>query len=67
MIGIIDVGVGNIQSIKNWLDRCTVKWEIIETSYALPHSIGTKTFFQPLLKIFKTLLGTIIFIKVKKK
>jgi len=32
MIGIIDVGVGNIQSIKNWLDRCTVKWEIIETS-----------------------------------
>ena len=43
------------------------KWEIIETSYALPHSIGTKIFFQPLLKIFKTLLGTIIFIKVKKK
>ena len=30
MIGIIDVGVGNIQSVKNWLDRCIVNWEIID-------------------------------------
>lgn len=32
MVGIIDVGVGNIQSIKNWLDRCIVNWEVIETN-----------------------------------
>ena len=32
MIGIIDVGVGNIKSIKNWLDRCIVSWEIIDNS-----------------------------------
>ena len=32
MIGLIDVGVGNIQSIKNWLDRCEVNWEIIDNS-----------------------------------
>ena len=32
MIGLIDVGVGNIQSIKNWLDRCIVSWEIIDNS-----------------------------------
>jgi len=30
MVGIIDVGVGNIQSIKNWLDRCIIEWEVIE-------------------------------------
>ena len=32
MIGLIDVGVGNIQSIKNWLYRCEVNWEIIDNS-----------------------------------
>jgi len=32
MIGIIDVGVGNILSIKNWLDKCIVNWEIINNS-----------------------------------
>jgi imidazole glycerol-phosphate synthase subunit HisH len=35
MVGIIDVGVGNIQSIKNWLDRCIVNWEIIDNSKSL--------------------------------
>jgi imidazole glycerol-phosphate synthase subunit HisH len=35
MVGIIDVGVGNIQSIKNWLDRCIVNWEIIDNSKRL--------------------------------
>jgi glutamine amidotransferase len=29
MIGIIDIGIGNIRSIKNWLDRCIMNWEII--------------------------------------
>lgn len=30
MVGIIDVGVGNIGSIKNWLDRSIVNWEVID-------------------------------------
>jgi imidazole glycerol-phosphate synthase subunit HisH len=29
IVGIIDVGVGNIRSIQNWLDRCVIPWEII--------------------------------------
>lgn len=43
------------------------KWNITDTNYALPHSFGAKSFFKPILKIFKTLLGTIIFIKARKK
>jgi glutamine amidotransferase len=29
MVGIIDVGLGNIKSITNWLDRCVVPWKLI--------------------------------------
>lgn len=43
------------------------KWELIKTSYELPHSFGAKKFFKPILRIFRRLLGTIIFIKVRKK
>ena len=32
MVGIINVGVGNIQSVKNWLDRSIVNWEIIDNT-----------------------------------
>jgi imidazole glycerol-phosphate synthase subunit HisH len=35
MIGIIDVGVGNIGSIKNWLDRSIVNWELIDNPLEL--------------------------------
>ena len=30
MVGIINVGVGNIRSIKNWLDRSIVNWDVID-------------------------------------
>jgi len=29
MVGIIDIGLGNIKSITNWLDRCVVSWKLI--------------------------------------
>jgi len=29
MVGIIDIGLGNIKSITNWLDRCVVPWKLI--------------------------------------
>jgi imidazole glycerol-phosphate synthase subunit HisH len=32
MVGIINVGVGNIQSVKNWLDRSIIDWEIIDNT-----------------------------------
>ena len=43
------------------------KWEIINTSYALPYSIGSINILKPIIQFFKTLLATIIFIKVKKR
>ena len=30
MVGIIDIGLGNIKSITNWLDRCIVPWKLIK-------------------------------------
>ncbi len=32
MIGIIDIGLGNIKSITNWLDRCVIPWKLINSS-----------------------------------
>ena len=29
MVAIIDIGLGNIKSISNWLDRCNVPWKLI--------------------------------------
>lgn len=29
MVGIIDIGLGNIKSITNWLERCVVPWKLI--------------------------------------
>lgn len=29
MVGIIAIGLGNIKSITNWLDRCVVPWKLI--------------------------------------
>lgn len=29
MVGIIDIGLGNIKSITNWMDRCVVPWKLI--------------------------------------
>jgi glutamine amidotransferase len=29
MVGIIDIGLGNIKSITNWLDRCVVPWKLV--------------------------------------
>ena len=29
MVGIIDIRLGNIKSITNWLDRCVVPWRLI--------------------------------------
>ena len=29
MVGVIDIGLGNIKSITNWLDRCVVPWKLI--------------------------------------
>ena len=59
MIGIVDVGVGNIQSIKNWLDRCITNWEIIDNSknlniyslIILPGVGSAKLFAENLKKI----------------
>jgi imidazole glycerol-phosphate synthase subunit HisH len=31
MVGIIDIGLGNIKSITNWLDRCVVPWKLIQS------------------------------------
>jgi len=57
MIGIIDVGVGNIQSIKNWLDRCEVNWEITDDSKILDNysliilpGVGSAKLFSDNLK-----------------
>ena len=57
MIGIIDVGVGNIQSIKNWLDRCEVNWEITYDSKILDNysliilpGVGSAKLFSDNLK-----------------
>lgn len=30
MVGIIDIGLGNIKSVTNWLDRCVIPWELIQ-------------------------------------
>lgn len=35
MVGIVDIGIGNIQSIKNWMNRCNVNWEIIPIEESL--------------------------------
>jgi glutamine amidotransferase len=35
MVGIVDVGVGNIKSVKNWLDRSIINWEVIDPSSSL--------------------------------
>lgn len=43
------------------------KWNIEESSYALPYSIGTSIFFKPFLSFFGKLIATIIFIKATKK
>jgi glutamine amidotransferase len=32
MVGVVDVGLGNIKSITNWLDRCIVPWKLIKDS-----------------------------------
>ena len=29
MVGVLDIGLGNIKSITNWLDRCVVPWKLI--------------------------------------
>jgi SAM-dependent methyltransferase len=42
-------------------------WEILDTSYELPHSFANTRLFKFFLSIFKTLIGTIIFVKAKKK
>ena len=31
MVGVIDIGLGNIKSITNWLDRCVVPWTLINS------------------------------------
>ncbi len=31
MVGVIDIGLGNIKSITNWLDRCVVPWKLIHS------------------------------------
>ena len=31
MVGVIDIGIGNIKSVTNWLDRCVVSWELINS------------------------------------
>jgi SAM-dependent methyltransferase len=43
------------------------KWEIKVSSYELPYPLGQTKLFKFLIKMFKTLIGTIIFIKVLKK
>ena len=42
------------------------KWEIVKSSYELPHSFGTSKIFRPILNLFKRLIATVIFIKAKK-
>lgn len=37
MIGIINVGIGNVSSIKNWINNCNVSWEIINDDSCLKH------------------------------
>ncbi|MAS82682.1 MAG: hypothetical protein CMF45_08335 [Legionellales bacterium] len=41
-------------------------WKIIEYSYEFPHSLRSLWFFKIILKFFKAIVGTIIFIKAKK-
>ena len=31
MVCVIDIGFGNISSIKNWLSRCVIDFEIVES------------------------------------
>ena len=32
MVGIIDIGFGNIRSITNWLDRSTISYKVLSLS-----------------------------------
>ena len=43
------------------------KWKVLTSSYVLPYYFTTYRFFRPILKIFGTLIGTIIFLKATKK
>ena len=29
MVGIVDISLGNVKSVTNWLDRCNVQWTLI--------------------------------------
>ena len=42
------------------------KWDLIQTSYEFPHFFGKIKFFRIFLYLFKTLVGTIIFVKAQK-
>ena len=64
MIGIIDVGVGNVLSIKNWLDKCIVNWEIINDSENLENysliilpGVGSARLFMQKLKEYGLFIG----------
>ena len=48
MVGIIDIGFGNIRSITNWLDRSTISYEVL----SLPNNLSKFDFkVQPLIKL----------------
>ena len=54
-----------LSELKNFMPA--EKWEIEESSYALPHSFGTSKYFKPILFLFRKLIATVIFIKATKK
>lgn len=67
MVGIIDIGIGNICSVKNWLDRCIINWEVIgdpsklnKYSLIILPGVGSAMLFVERLHksgFFKALIG----------
>ena len=43
------------------------KWELVSHSFELPHSLARSRFLKPIVNVFKSLMATIIFVKVIKK
>ena len=70
MVGIIDIGLGNIKSITNWLDRCVIPWTLINSpddsqDYQLIILPGVGSVLEFMTKLEQ--LQFIDFVKIKSK
>jgi SAM-dependent methyltransferase len=43
------------------------KWEVVDHSFELPHSFARSKFFRSFIYMFKSVIATIIFVKIIKK